>query len=285
MHITGYFHSSTCTWSYVVAEAAGSAAAIVDPVLDFDAAAGRVSTESAQQLVEHVARARLHVEWILETHAHADHLSAASWLKRHWGGVPRIGIGAGIVQVQERFAAKLALEAVQAGGGDFDRLFRDGERFAIGSLEVEVLGTPGHTSDSVSYRIGDHVFIGDTLFSPDAGTARCDFPGGDAATLYASIRRLYALPDSTRLNLCHDYPRDGAAPRSEIPLAEMRAHNIHVRADTPEADFVNLRTRRDATLAVPKLLYPALQANLRAGRLPEPDAHGRRFFKLPVSDA
>ena len=224
--------------------------------------------------------------WILETHAHADHLSAADWLKRqlaHDGAPPQLAIGAGIVGVQKHFRAVFALaDDFRDDGSQFDRLLRDGERLSLGTLEIEVLGTPGHTADSLSYRIGDAVFIGDTLFSPAAGSARCDFPGGDAVTLFASIQRLYALPDTTRLFLCHDYPPSGGTPRCEIPLAEMRAGNIHLRGDTSEADYVALRSRRDATLPVPRLLYPSLQVNIRAGVLPPADAKGRVFFKLPV---
>jgi glyoxylase-like metal-dependent hydrolase (beta-lactamase superfamily II) len=284
--VAPFFHAPTNTWSYVVSDVDGGIAAIIDPVLDFDAASGVVSAESARALLAHVHTHRLRVALVLETHAHADHLSAADWLKRQLAGEgtpPQLCIGAGITAVQQHFRAVFALgEEFRADGSQFDRLLRDGERLPLGALQVEVLATPGHTADSLSYRIGDAVFVGDTLFSPAAGSARCDFPGGDAAALYRSIRRLYALPDTTRLFLCHDYPPAGASPRSEIPLGEMRASNIHVRSETTEADYVALRTGRDATLAVPRLLYPALQVNIRAGALPPGDAAGRLFLKLPL---
>ncbi|HEX7111848.1 MAG TPA: MBL fold metallo-hydrolase [Mizugakiibacter sp.] len=281
--VTPFFHAPTSTWSYVVRDPAGSAAALIDPVLDYDPAAGLVCTAPARALLDHVLAHRLEVQWLLETHAHADHLSAAGWLKDALGGPARVGIGAGIVEVQRTFKRLLNLDdGFRTDGSQFDRLFADGERFALGSLDVEVLATPGHTSDSVSYRIGDAVFVGDTVFSPPAGTARCDFPGGDAATLYRSIRRLYALPPSTRVFLCHDYPPPGAAPRAEVTLAEQRAHNAHVRDGVDEAAFVALRARRDAALPVPRLLWPALQVNIRGGRLPLPEANGVAYLRTPL---
>lgn len=281
--VTPFFHAPTSTWSYVVRDPAGDAAAVIDPVLDYDPAAGLVCTEPARALLDHVLAHRLEVQWLLETHAHADHLSAAGWLKDALGGPARIGIGAGIVEVQRTFKRLLNLDdGFRADGSQFDHLFADGERLALGSLEIEVLATPGHTGDSVSYRIGDAVFVGDTVFSPPAGTARCDFPGGDAATLYRSIRRLYALPPATRVFLCHDYPPSGAAPRAEVTLAEERAHNVHVRDDVDEAAFVALRTQRDATLPVPRLLWPALQVNIRGGRLPPPEANGVAYLRTPL---
>ncbi len=284
--IAAFFHAPTNTWSYVVSEADAGAAAIIDPVLDFDAPSGVVATGAAQALLAHVHTHHLRVAWILETHAHADHLSAADWLKRRLtqeGAAPKVAIGAGIVAVQRHFGTVFALgDDFRHDGSQFDRLLRDGERLPLGALEIEVLETPGHTADSLSYRIGAAVFIGDTLFSPGAGSARCDFPGGDAAALYRSIRRLYALPDTTRLFLCHDYPPADGAPRYEIPLAEMRATNLHLRSDTSEAEYVQLRTRRDATLAVPRLLYPSLQVNISGGRLPPADEQGRAFLRLPL---
>ncbi len=281
MRIDPFFHAPTFTWSYVLSDPASGAAAIIDPALDFDPASACISSEFAQSLARHVEANRLRVDWILETHAHADHLTAASWLKDRLGG--RIGIGAGILKVQENFRRLFDLgEEFRADGSAFDHLFADGERFAVGTLEGEVLATPGHTNDSVTYRFGDAAFIGDTMFSPAAGTGRCDFPGGDAALLYRSIQRLYALPDTTRLYLCHDYPLPGGEPRAEVPLTEMRASNIHVREVTGEAEFVAVRTQRDATLAVPRLLYPSLQVNIRAGRLPPAAPNGRTYLKLPL---
>ena len=286
MHIAPFFHADTSTWSYLVADSATRRAALIDPVLDFDAASGRVHHAAARDLLQHVQAGSFAVDWILETHAHADHLSAADWLRQQLlalGQAPCVAIGAGIVAVQRRFCDVFGLGAeFRSDGSQFDRLLQDGERLTLGSRAIEVLATPGHTGDSVSYCVGDAVFVGDTLFSPMAGTARCDFPGGDAATLYRSIRRLYALPPGTRLFLCHDYPPASAAPRCEVPLTEMRQGNIHLRDDTGEAEYVALRTRRDATLPVPRLLYPALQVNIRAGRLPEADAQGRRFLRLPL---
>ncbi len=223
------------------------------------------------------------MEWILETHAHADHLSAADWLKHNLGGVPMIGIGAGIVAVQRHFRDVFALGADFAvDGSQFDRLFDDNENFRIGSLDVRVLATPGHTSDGVSYLIGDAVFVGDTLFAPQCGTGRCDFPGADAATQYRSIQRLYALPDATRVFLCHDYPAAGMEPQAQTMIAAEKTGNTQLNATTAAAYYIALRTRRDATLAAPRLLYPSLQVNICAGRLPQPDATGRMFLQIPV---
>ena len=230
----------------------------------------------------HVRRERLVVEWILETHAHADHLSAAPHIKASLGG--RIAIGEGICQVQRAFRELLNLgSAFPVDGRQFDRLLADGEEFRIGSLALRAIPTPGHTSDSLSYLIGDAVFVGDTIFMPDGGTARCDFPGGDATVLHASIRRLYELPPETRVFVCHDYSPGGREPRCETTIAAERAGNIHLRDGVTEAEFVALRTKRDAGLAVPKLLYPSVQANIRAGQLPEPEANGRRYMKLPLT--
>ena len=285
--IEPFFHGETNTWSYVVAS--GAAAVIIDPVLDFDAPSGRIATTSLQRILDFVAAEHLSVDWILETHAHADHLSAAAFLQRRLkqGGHPAVlAIGRGILAVQAHFREVFGIaQELAADCSHFDRLLDDGERLPLGGLEIEVLATPGHTSDSLSYRIADAVFVGDTVFSPAAGTARCDFPGGDAAALFRSIRRIYAFPDATRLFLCHDYPPQGEAARCEIPLHEMRAANRHVRDDTLEADYVALRNQRDATLPVPRLLLPSLQVNIRGGRLPAADEHGRLFLKWPLTVA
>ena len=276
-----FHHAGSGTWSYVVADPATHAAAIIDPVLDFDAASGRRTTTSAQKLLDCVAQSGYRVHWILETHAHADHLSAAPFLKAATGAP--IGIGAGIVRVQQHFAGVFGLGAdFIADGTPFDRLFADGERFALGSIEVEVIPTPGHTPDSVTYRIGDALFVGDSLFMPDGGTARCDFPGGDAAQLYRSIQRLYALPDATRVFVCHDYGPGGREVRCATDIGSERRGNIHVRDGVDEAQFVAQRTARDATLAVPALLLPAVQVNIRAGNFPAADAEGRVVLVLPV---
>jgi len=280
-HVASFFHAATSTWTHVVSDPATAAAAVIDPVLDFDPASGRLGTEAAREVLDHLRAQRLDLQWILETHAHADHPTAAAWLRAQTGAA--VAAGAGIVAVQAEFKRRLALgEDFVADGAQFDRLLHDGEVLPLGGLALEVLATPGHTADSVSYRVGEAVFIGDTLFSPAAGSARCDFPGGSAAALHASVRRLYGLPDDTRLYLCHDYPADGAAPRSMATVREQREHNVHLAAGTTAAEFVALRERRDATLAMPRLFWPALQLNIRAGELPPADGAGRRFLKLPL---
>ena len=275
------FDEATHTVSYVVWDPATCRAAIIDPVLDYDHRTGRVSHRSADDLLGFVADQGLSVDWVLETHAHADHLSAAPYLKEKTGAP--IGIGARITEVQRTFAPVFGLDDVSGDGREFDRLFRDGETIAIGGLQVEVMHTPGHTPACVSYRIGEAVFVGDTLFMPDYGTARADFPGGDARTLYRSIHRLLALPDATRLYLCHDYKAPGRDHFAwETTVGEEKTRNIHVGGGVDETSFVAMREARDATLAAPVLLLPSLQANIRAGRLPDPDRDGRRFLRIPL---
>ncbi len=277
-----FLHQPTSTWSYVVSDRESRAAAVIDPALDFDIHSGRCWTATADEIVAYAQRESLVVEWILETHAHADHLSAAPHLKSMLGG--RIAIGEGIREVQQTFRDLFNLgPAFPVDGRQFDRLLRDGEEFRLGSLGLRAISTPGHTSDSLSYLIGDTVFVGDTIFMPDSGTARCDFPGGNATLLHASIRRLYELPLQTRVFVCHDYGPGGRELRCETTIAAERAGNIHLRDGVTEAEFVALRTQRDAGLAVPKLLYPSVQANIRAGQLPEPEANGRRYMKLPLT--
>ena len=298
--VQSFYHAATNTWTHVVADPGSKAAAIIDPVLDFDPASGRIGSEHAQIVLAYVRERELRVDWILETHAHADHLTSADWLKQQLGSagepstVPwtgpstqlRTGIGAGIVAVQRHFHEVFDLDpAFRADGSQFDHLFADDEHFAIGGLDVRALATPGHTNDGISYLVGDAVFVGDTLFAPGGGTGRCDFPGADAATQYRSIRRLYSLPDATRVFLCHDYPAAGADPVAETSIGAEKAGNIHLRAETTEAEYVAFRRQRDATLAVPRLLYPSLQVNIRAGQLPEPDTAGRIFLRLPVQVA
>ena len=279
--ITPFFHKSTSTYSYLVADGATRRAAVIDPVLDYDAASGRTGTASAQKIVEQVREKGHGLDWILETHAHADHLSAAQYIQRELGG--KIAIGEGIRAVQAAFAPLYGLgKDFSADGRQFDRLLRDGERFRIGSLEVEVMATPGHTSDSLAYRIGDAVFTGDTLFMPDSGTARCDFPGGDAGQLYDSIRRILALPETTRLYMCHDYGAGGREHWNETTVGEERQANIHVKEGISRDAYIKLRQERDATLPVPALLLPAIQVNIRAGRLPEPEADGVVYLKIPL---
>ena len=275
------FDEATHTVSYVVWDPATCRAAIIDPVLDYDHRTGRVSHRSADDLLGIVADQGLSVDWVLETHAHADHLSAAPYLKEKTGAP--IGIGARITEVQRTFAPVFGLDDVSGDGREFDRLFRDGETITIGGLQVEVMHTPGHTPACVSYRIGEAVFVGDTLFMPDYGTARADFPGGDARTLYRSIHRLLALPDATRLYLCHDYKAPGRDHFAwETTVGEEKTRNIHVGGGVDEASFVAMREARDATLAAPVLLLPSLQVNIRAGRLPDPDRDGRRFLRIPL---
>jgi glyoxylase-like metal-dependent hydrolase (beta-lactamase superfamily II) len=281
-NVTPFFHAESCTWTYVVADPTTRQAAIVDPVLDFDAKSGRTSTASAQKVLDHVHAQGLRIVWILETHAHADHLSAGHWLKSHFPQAT-LAIGEGIRMVQKAFRPIFNLgEHFPVDGSQFDHLFADGERFAIGAIEAEVIAVPGHTNDSIAYRIGDALFVGDSIFMPDGGTARCDFPGGDARTLYRSIRRLFALADDTRVFVCHDYAPGGRDYACETTIGAQKAGNIHVREGVSEDDFVAVRSARDATLAMPALLLPSVQVNIRAGRLPEPEDNGVRYLKLPI---
>jgi glyoxylase-like metal-dependent hydrolase (beta-lactamase superfamily II) len=281
--VTTFFHEPTFTATHVVRDPAGTVAAIVDPVLDYDAAAGRTSTKSADALVAFIQERGLEVEWILETHAHADHLSAAAYLRDKLGG--KIGIGAEIGRVQKTFADLFNFEAgFPTDGRQFDRLFKDGETFGIGTLEGRVLHTPGHTSACVTYVIGDAAFVGDTLFMPDYGTARADFPGGDASTLYRSIRRILDLPQATRLFLCHDYKTPGRDRFVwETTVAEQRTQNIHVHDGISETEFVAMRKSRDASLSAPVLLFPSVQVNVRAGRLPPAESNGISYLKIPLN--
>lgn len=285
LRVQSFHHASTGTWTHVAGDPDSRAAAIVDPVLDFDPVSGHIWSEHARGVLAYIEAQRYDVQWILETHAHADHLSGAQWLKARLGGGARIGIGAGITAVQRHFRDVFALgTGFAVDGSQFDRLFADGERLALGALAIEILATPGHTSDSVSYHIADAVFVGDTLFAPSGGTARCDFPGADAATLYRSIRRLYALPDATRVFLCHDYPAAGAEPTAQTTIGAEKSGNTQLRDETGETEYVAFRKKRDATLAVPKLLYPALQVNIRAGALPAAEG-GRAFLRIPLDVA
>lgn len=275
-------HESTGTWSYVVADPGSRRCAIVDPVLDFDPKSGRSSAASAGAIADFVRGQGLTNDWILETHAHADHLSAAQWLQSAIGG--KIAIGQGIREVQRAFRDILNLEpAFPVDGRQFDRLVADGDTLAIGSLSAQVIATPGHTSDSLSYLVGDAVFVGDSIFMPDSGTARCDFPGGDAALLFASIRRLYALPATTRVFVCHDYKPGGREALCETTIAAQRESNIHVKDATSEAEFTAMRRKRDATLEMPALIYPAVQFNIRGGRPPPAESNGRSYLKLPLT--
>jgi len=280
--VKSFYDPATFTFTYVVYDSDGGRAAVVDPVLDYDAATARTSTASADRVLEFLRERGLTVDWILETHAHADHLSAAAHLKHETGA--KVAIGRGITQVQERFKSLFGLEAAFAiDGSQFDRLFADGDTFAIGEIEARVIATPGHTDDSLTYVVGDAAFIGDTLFAPETGTARADFPGGDARKLYRSIRRLFDLPEQTRLFLCHDYPPAERAAHAQTSLEDQRQRNVHVGGQADEESFVKLRTARDANLAAPKLILPALQVNIRAGELPPPDTNGIRYLRLPLN--
>jgi glyoxylase-like metal-dependent hydrolase (beta-lactamase superfamily II) len=284
--VEAFFDPVTSTVSYVVYEAAGSACAVIDPVLDFDARSGRTSTHCADRIAAFVRQQRLQVQWLLETHAHADHLSAAPYLRGQLGG--KIAVGARIRDVQSKFRDIYNLGPVpgQHVGGlnDFDHLFGPDERFAIGNLQACAWQVPGHTPADTAYLIdGAGVFVGDTLFMPDVGTARCDFPGGDAGVLYESIRRLLELPPETRLFICHDYPPPGRGPAWSCTVAEQRAANVHMRSGVERDKFIEMRTTRDAQLALPALMLAAVQVNIRAGELPRPEGNGVRYLKIPLN--
>ncbi|HEY9010420.1 MAG TPA: MBL fold metallo-hydrolase [Devosia sp.] len=280
--VVPFFDPATNTISYIVRDPASTACAVVDSVMDFDYASGRISYEHADAIIDHVRKNGWTVEWLIETHAHADHLSAAPYIQGKLGG--KLGIGEHITTVQEVFG-KVFNEGTefQRDGSQFDRLFKDGDSYRIGTMTAHVLYTPGHTPACNTHVIGDAAFVGDTLFMPDGGSARADFPGGDAATLYRSIRRVLALPDATRLFMCHDYGPNGREIRWETTVGDERAHNIHVRDGISEAEFVRMRTARDATLDMPKLIIPSLQVNIRGGELPPKDESGKTFLKIPVN--
>ncbi|MCY1219195.1 putative metallo-hydrolase [compost metagenome] len=280
--VQAFFDPATCSFSYVVSDPDSGRCAIVDPVLDYCAASGRTSHAGAERIVAYVRDQRLTVDWLLETHVHADHLSAAAWLKHELGGA--LAIGGHITQVQRRFGALFnAGEDFATDGRQFDILLQDGDRLAIGNLELLALHTPGHTPACMTYLVGDAAFIGDTLFMPDYGTARCDFPDGDARALYRSIQRLFGLPGETRLFLCHDYKTPGRDEFCcETTVAEQRASNVHVREGIDEDSFVAMRTARDATLNMPALILPAVQVNMRAGQLPPVESNGICYLKIPI---
>lgn len=280
-HVKAFLDNDSETFSYVVYDRVGGHAAVVDPVLDFDYKSGRTRTDGAERIVAFVREQQLNVDWILETHAHADHLSAAPYIREQLGG--RIGIGEHIRDVQKIFKEVFNLEKeFLPNGSQFDHLFSDGETFGIGPLEARVLHTPGHTPADLAYLIGDALFVGDTLFMPDVGTARCDFPGGDSATLFRSIRKLLALPEETRLFVCHDYPTEHRKHEYETTVGAQKRDNIHVHEGVEEADFVAMRDARDATLAMPRLILPSIQVNIRAGRMPPAEDNGTVYLKLPI---
>jgi len=280
--VDAFFDPATFTYSYVVSDPTTKHCAIIDSVLDYDPASGRTSFASADRLIAHVHEHKLTVDWLLETHVHADHLSAAPYLKRELGG--KLGIGANITVVQNTFGKLFNAGCEFAtDGSQFDHLFADGDTFTIGSIKAHALHTPGHTPACMTYVIGDTGFVGDTLFMPDYGTARCDFPGGSAHTLYQSIRKLFSLPGETRLFMCHDYKAPGRDDyRFETTVAEERAHNVHVHEGISEEDFVAMRSKRDATLGMPTLILPSVQVNMRAGQLPPAEENGTRYLKIPL---
>ena len=285
IEIESFFDPATSTFSHLVLDRVSMQAALIDSVLDYEAASGRTSTAGAQRLVERVRDLGARVQWLLETHVHADHLSAAPYLQRTLGG--RIAIGSRITTVQHTFGSLFnAGTEFARDGSQFDHLFDDGDAFAIGGLQATAMHTPGHTPACMTYVVRDGdatvAFVGDTLFMPDYGTARCDFPGGDAATLYRSIRRVLALPPQTKLYLCHDYLPEASPPRHVTTVAAQRQGNVHVHDGVSEAEFVAMRTARDRTLGVPALLLPSVQVNMRAGRLPPAEDNGVRYLKIPL---
>jgi glyoxylase-like metal-dependent hydrolase (beta-lactamase superfamily II) len=279
--ITSFFDPDTFTVTHIVSDPSTGRTAIIDSVLDYDPKSGCTSHASADKVVKHVQKNGLTVDWLLETHAHADHLSAAPYLKEKLGG--KISIGRHICDVQGVFKKVFNLKDLNTHGAEFDQLFDDGEAFKLGSLDVHVMHTPGHTPACLTYIVGKHAFIGDTLFMPDYGSARCDFPGGDAATLYQSIKKVLSLAADTQLHLCHDYPPKEREPAWVSTIAEQRANNIHVNDGVTEAEFVKMRTARDKTLSMPVLILPAIQVNIRAGRLPAPEDNGVVYLKIPVN--
>ncbi len=285
-HVEGFFDHATSTVSYLVLDTATRQCALIDSVLDYDAATGRTATSAADKLIARVAELEATVAWILETHAHADHLTAAPYLKEKLGG--QIGIGRHICAVQKVFGALFNVGSDMArDGSQFDHLFADDEQFAIGSVACRAMHTPGHTPACMTFVVGEGkhqaAFVGDTLFMPDYGTARCDFPGGDAATLYRSINRVLSLPEDTVLYMCHDYQPGGREVQFVSSVAEQRAANVHVRDGIGEAEFVAMRNKRDASLPMPMLILPSVQVNMRAGHFPEPEANGTRYLKIPLN--
>jgi glyoxylase-like metal-dependent hydrolase (beta-lactamase superfamily II) len=280
--VTGFFDEETFTISYVAVDPATKACAIIDSVLDFDAASGRTDRTPADKIIAFVRQGGLKLDWILETHVHADHLSAAPYLQAELGG--RTGIGFNVTAIQDTFSKVFNLDGeFRRDGSQFDHLFADGEAFKIGNLDARAMHTPGHTPACMTYVVGDAAFIGDTLFMPDYGSARCDFPGGDARQMYRSIQKIFALPPQTRLFLCHDYKAPGRDEyKWETTVAEQRAKNLHVHDGVTEDEFASMRQKRDATLSMPKLIIPSVQVNMRAGQMPPAESDGKRYLKLPV---
>ena len=280
-NVHAFFDPDTWSLTYIVQDPNSGSCAIVDPVLDYEAASGQTTTESADEVVAKVEAENLTVEWILETHVHADHLSAAPYLQKRLGG--KIGIGAHITEVQNIFGNLFNAEPeFHRNGSQFNQLFADGDTFAIGELTVTAMHTPGHTPACMTYHIGDSLFVGDTLFMPDFGTARCDFPGGNARALYQSIQRLFTLPPETRIFMCHDYMPNGREMRYETTVGEQKKFNIHLHDGISEDEFVTMRSAKDKTLGMPALMLPSVQVNMRAGELPPPEDNGIRYLKIPL---
>jgi len=280
-NVKAFFDEATFTVSYVVSDPTTHRAAVLDPVLNFDPVSGRCSTESADQMIAYLREANLDVDWIIETHVHADHLSGAPYLKGQVGG--KTAIGAGVTAVQDAFKTVFNMKDLASDGSQFDQLFDDGESFKLGCIDARVIATPGHTPACVTYVIGDSAYVGDTLFMPDFGTARTDFPGGSAEQLYHSIQKIFALPDDTRLYMCHDYKAPGRDEYAwETSVKAQRDNNIHINRSINEAAFVALREGRDAQLGMPKLILPSIQVNIRAGQLPDPEDNGIRYLKTPI---
>ncbi len=281
-HVEAFFDPATFTYSYVVSDPATRQCALIDSVLDYDPASGRTSHDTADRLIDYVREHDLKVQWLLETHVHADHLSAAPYLKQRLGG--QLAIGDRITVVQDTFGKLFnAGSEFATDGRQFDHLFHDGDSFQVGNVQARAIHTPGHTPACMTYIIGDAAFVGDTLFMPDYGTARCDFPGGDARTLYQSIQKLFTLPDETRVFMCHDYKAPGRDEfLYETSIAAEREHNVHVHSGISEEQFVAMRTARDATLAMPTLILPSVQINMRGGELPKPESNGTRYLKIPL---
>ncbi|PXX37294.1 MBL fold metallo-hydrolase [Undibacterium pigrum] len=280
--VQSYFDTQTCTATHIVFDAPGGHAAVIDPVLNYEPKSGRTTTRSVDEVIDFLATNKLSLQWLLETHAHADHLSGARYLQEKAGG--KIAIGEKISEVQKVFKGLFNLEAeFPVDGAQFDVLFAADAKFSIGQLQAQALSVPGHTPADMAYLIGDCIFIGDTLFMPDVGTARCDFPGGDASQLFQSIQKLLSFPPETRLYLCHDYPPAGREVCTHTTVARQKAENIHVRDGVSEADFVALRKKRDSGLEMPYLLIPAIQVNIRAGALPAAEDNGTRYLKIPLN--
>lgn len=281
MKISSFYEPDSGTWTHLLADSVEQKAAIIDPVLVYDPISGQTDTAFIEQVLAEAERAGYSIQWVLETHAHADHLTAAEWVKRKTGA--KTACGRGICGVQKNFAKVFNMEQTPTDGSQFDRLLVEGDGIQLGGLNIEVMETPGHTGDSVTYLAGDAAFIGDTLFAPAFGTARCDFPGGDAGQLYDSIKKLYQLPGETRLFLCHDYPKEGEKPVKEVTVKQSQQTNIHLKADTTRSEFVAMRTARDSQLGLPRLILPSLQVNILAGATPAAESNGVTYLRTPFN--